>query len=309
MVAEHAAGGTIFIRHSTHSERSERSRGTRTNPMISAHAPFFITHIFPIALLASVLLHDVLAAAFPDRSREFIIAGQLEQRINDAELLWLENKQTSFLTLVTAPVQESATQDTAFLLLHGMGKHPDWPQLLRPLRLQLAASGWFNVSPQLPLLSAQESLSDYAMTVVEASQRVLVILNWVEQQGYTKTVIIGHGFGALTALHALVRVASLRDKVIGLVLLATGEYPYLSPSLKLYQLLQNRHLQELPLLDIYPLPAASDTLSAQALARRTAVRRGDNTRLTQIAVPDADIYFTAQEELLSEYINSWVPGL
>ena len=39
------------------------------------------------------------------------------------------------------------------IVIHGIGIHPNWETIVKPLRVQLAAKGWNTLSLQMPVLA------------------------------------------------------------------------------------------------------------------------------------------------------------
>ncbi len=262
-------------------------------------------HRTTLALLLSLPLLSGLYTVHcgAEQNRETIIAQHLIDQVNDAQLVWLEADKESFLNLFNAAWDGEHT--TALILLHGMGQHPDWPKLIQPLRLELAGVGLPVLSMQLPLLSPQRPAAAYSTTTPDIGKRLDAGYHWLRQRGHTRIFLVGHGFGALSALHALTRKQTPGGKFSGLVMLGIGEYPYLSPRIRQYRLLEK--LRQ-PTLDIYFDPARHPT-SERALQRRLAIRKGGNPVFQQIHIHTGDKSSTDMEKHLAGHIKAWLDGL
>ena len=80
-------------------------------------------------LLLSLLLPGLGAAT--DLAREQRLAEQIEDAILDGEPLWLEVDGQRFFSILT-----EADEPRGAVLLHGMGAHPDWADIISPLRIE-----------------------------------------------------------------------------------------------------------------------------------------------------------------------------
>ncbi|MFD2231188.1 DUF3530 family protein [Alkalimarinus sediminis] len=70
------------------------------------------------------------------------------------QLIWLDSSEggqsgaTSFLALEL--YENTAESQGAVLLVHGAEQHPNWPQVIKPLRMILPDDGWYTLSIMLP---------------------------------------------------------------------------------------------------------------------------------------------------------------
>ena len=136
----------------------------------------------------------------PSISREMIVGARIESALNNGETHWLDANEEKFLAIYTPYTQHNRREpEGAILLLHDLGANADWPQLIKPLREQLAEKGWNTLSIQSPMLSPGQEKKEYLRYIDTAVDRVSVAVNFLKQQKEKKVVIIGHGFGAATA--------------------------------------------------------------------------------------------------------------
>ena len=86
-----------------------------------------------------------------DLAKEKRWAEQIVDAIFDGEPITLKDGELEFLAIYTP----SATDNTvdAAIIMHGLGVHPDWDQVVRPLRTGLPAQGWTTLSLQMPILA------------------------------------------------------------------------------------------------------------------------------------------------------------
>ncbi len=82
---------------------------------------------------------------------EFIEQAALADESVKKQIVWLdtsEGGETSFLALEL--YENSAESQGAVLFLHGVEQHPNWPQVIKPMRTILTDDGWYTLSIMLP---------------------------------------------------------------------------------------------------------------------------------------------------------------
>jgi len=81
------------------------------------------------------------------------------------------------------------------VVVHGLGVHPDWG-LINPLRSQLAEQGYATLSVQMPVLAAELRGDQYPPLFPEAAARIAAAVNFLQDKGHKKIVIVSHSFGS-----------------------------------------------------------------------------------------------------------------
>jgi len=254
--------------------------------------------IVPIpCLLVSVCMLFQLAAR-ADQTREESIAEVLAQRLPGEELVEIREPDREFLGLL----REHATMHErgAIILVHGMGQHPDWPQVIAPLRRALPDAGWTTLSVQMPILAPEVPIADYGTTLVEAGNRLGASIQHLRDRHYQRIVIVGYGFGAATAAWYVARDPGRRSAA--LVSISMLAQRYLNPRLKVLDFLKEI---DIPLLDIYGNRDYDEVL-AGARQRRLAGRQNGNDAYRQIRIDGADHSFTGREADLAQLIVDWL---
>ncbi len=244
--------------------------------------------------ILSLLTMSLLAS---DLDKEKRWAEQVEDSLLDGEVVYLkevkkvddkkvENKFFSLYTKAEKP------KKLAVLLMHGIGAHPDWPQLINPLRTLLSESGWSVLSIQLPILANDAKPEDYEPLVAEASTRVHAGIEYLYSQGFKKVVIVAHSMGTVMASHYL---AESGEKIAGYVAIGMPEN-------------NTQHLSkiDLPLLDLYGTDDLPTVLgSSKARAKASAA----NKLYQQKSAKDADHFFEGKDDALLEIVLSWLEGI
>ena len=244
-------------------------------------------------LLAASLL---LCIGAGDGEREQQLAEQLRESVAQGEPVNLSTETGEFLALHDAAI--GALPRQALLLVHNMGGHPDWPEVIAPLRTGVKAPAWGTLSLQMPLLPPASLADDYGGTVAEAVQRIASGVAFLREHDYSCVVLAGYGFGASQALVYLAR----HQAADGLVLVGILARDFLQPSLDVPSLLQRTHV---PVLDIYgqhDFPRVID----QAHDRRTAVAAIEAVNYEQRVIEGADHYFTDHNRQLVDSVVEWL---
>ncbi|GIT24635.1 MAG: hypothetical protein CM1200mP41_06790 [Gammaproteobacteria bacterium] len=99
-----------------------------------------------------------LAVSASDVEKEGRWAEEVVDQLFDGEPVWLLTDSVRFLGLHVVP---ESGHGGGLLILHGRGVHPDWPQVVNPLRVALAEAGWHTLSLQLPVLANGVPGPDY----------------------------------------------------------------------------------------------------------------------------------------------------
>ena len=88
-----------------------------------------------------------------DYNWEKRISISIAEKAKVTELLWLETINNSFLALFNSLNSEETK--SAVIILHSIGGHADWPEVISPLRKMLPKLGWATLSIQLPIISTE----------------------------------------------------------------------------------------------------------------------------------------------------------
>jgi len=231
-------------------------------------------------------------------SYEKRVAGQLLEGRYGEEVVWLQSGVTEFICLYRD--YATARPRGAVILLHGMGGHPAWPEVVDPLRTRLPALGWATLSLQLPVLSPTSPVAGYGQTVEEARRRILAAVRRLQDWQYTNIVLVGYSFGAATAAHALGSGGLERGAAFAGI--SMQAQPFLSPRLKLLP-----HLEaiRIPVLDVY---GSRDMQAVRRNAddRRLAARKNGNSTYQQYVIEGADHYYTGLMDALLKRLHGWL---
>lgn len=222
----------------------------------------------------------------------------LAQRVQDGEIVWLGAKEDRFLSIFSEQLTEKA--QGAAIIIHGMGGHADWPDIVAPLRRDLPVVGWATLSVQMPILAPSDTLADYGKTVEPGVDRIKLAIQYLRDRKYLNIVIIGHSFGAATVASYL---AENRDnRIQAFVGIAMQAQNFLNPRLDLYQCIERIAI---PVLDIYG-SRDFDEVVRFADNRRMSGRKTGLRNYQQVVIEGADHYFTGQSSLITRRIRGWL---
>lgn len=249
-------------------------------------------------LLACSLLLTVPAAfAAGDRAKEQRWADQIVDMLIDGEAVWLGPDDAQFLAIHTPDL--TGTPKGTVILVHGMGAHPDWQEVIHPLRVRLPEHGWATLSVQMPVLPNDALPADYAPLVPEAAPRLRGALDWLQGRSDGPVFIAAHSLGAIMTAAALAGDTGLEAD--GLVLIGMGgsaEDPHLNIAAHLEQI-------TLPVLDLFGSRDLDSVLAGRE-ARARAARRAGNEAYRQVEVTGANHFFTGLEAALVRRVRGWL---
>jgi len=235
-----------------------------------------------------VLLFCTVPLIASDQAKEKRWAEQIEEGLLDGAIVMLNEGEHAFLSIFT-PAQGNT--DTAVILLHGTGAHPDWPQVINPLRVSLPEKGWSTLSLQLPILANDAEYKDYLPLMKEVPGRIDAGIEFLQKNNVNKVFIVAHSMGTEMASYYLVQKApsALIKGYIGIGMSADNSR-YLSTI-------------NLPVLDLYGENDLEGILASANARAKAAVK---NKSFSQKIVPDADHFFNDQESELLKIVADWL---
>lgn len=234
-----------------------------------------------------------------DTAREKRWADQIVDSIMTGEAEWLSSDGHKFLGIYTEHTTEKAVGGA--IILHGTGVHPDWPDVVYPLRTLLPDHGWQTLSLQMPILPNETDYKEYIPLFDEVAPRIKAGIEFLKSKGINNIVIIGHSMGSTMAAYALATTKP-DPSVRRLVAVGVAGNVIKDNKKNYFNSLTNI---KIPVLDIY----GSDDLDIvrdNADKRAMAAKKAGNTRYTQIIVNGANHMFTGKDKELVERVHSWL---
>ncbi len=249
-------------------------------------------------VLAIALALCPFMALASDLAKEQRWAEQVVEALFDGEAVWLDDGTSEFLGIYTAA---EADQGRAVIVMHGTGIHPDWRQVIQPLRVGLAGHHWNTLSIQMPVLSNEAEYLDYAPLYDEVAPRVDAAIRYLKDNGSDTIVLVGHSQGAAMAAYYL--ATAVRD-VDGFVAIGMASYAD-DPRMDSIRALENI---DVPVLDLYgdrDLAAVLDSTPARA----ESAKKAGNDSYQQVRLPGSNHFFEGREDELVESVAAWLDEL
>ena len=237
------------------------------------------------------------ASAASDLEKEKRWSAQIADGLVVGESVQLEAGGTAFTGIFT----EAADGPTgrAVILAHGMGAHPDWAEIINPLRSDLPDHGWSTLSIQMPILANDAALKDYAPLFDEVAPRIEAAVRYLREQGNQTIVLIGHSLGASMAASYL--SGNGQQEIQGFVaigLSVTAVNDKMNSALALEKI-------RIPVLDLYGSRDLANVLRS-VKTREKAARKAGNADYRQLEIEGADHFFVGMEDTLNRRVYGWL---
>lgn len=243
----------------------------------------------------------------PDFSRENRMIEQIEDAVldGDVEYLPLKNGKEIFSIYMQGETNnpESDKPRGGVIILHNRGQHANWDDVIRPLRVGLAAQGWDTLSVQMPVLDKQAKYYDYVPIFPYSHQRIKAAINFFRTQGISNIVLIAHGCG----VHMLMSyIDKYSDKAFSaFVGIGMGATDYKQKLVNGFPL----DKMSVPVLDIY---GEQDFAGVKRLAAyRKGLISAGHPKSQQVVVKNAGHYYQAQGTAVALIadIDAWLNTL
>ena len=248
-----------------------------------------------LALIAVSVICSGAGAS--DLEKEKRWSEQIVDSLVVGESCPLKANGTEFLGIYTEA--SDGPGGRAVILLHGMGAHPDWPEVINPLRSELPDLGWSTLSIQMPVLANDAPLKDYAPLFDEVAPRVGAAVAWLREQGNKTIILLGHSLGASMGAHYL---AGKNDPgidgfvAIGMSVISLDDRMNSAKALETIKV---------PVLDLYgsrDMAAVLDSVDRRA----RAARKAGNSGYRQRGVEGADHFFVGMQDELVRIVYGWL---
>ena len=258
-----------------------------------------INQLFFLILLSIVLFPTTSAsgATKSDLDKERRWEAQIVPELMVGDAIKLKANDLEFLGLYTPSSTEKS--HGGVLLIHGIGLHPAWPDIIEPLRSHLPEHGWHTLSIQMPILRNEAEPKDYVPLMDEAPARIQAGVDFLKKQGLRNIVIIAHSLGTAMAGYYLTNKPD--PSVRAYVGISMGYFPFdkrFDTTLALEKL-------RMPVLDIYGGQDLDDILR-NAGRRKQAALKAKNKAYEQIKIEGASHFFTNMDDTLVKRIRGWL---
>jgi pimeloyl-ACP methyl ester carboxylesterase len=245
-----------------------------------------------LLLLAFVFSSTIYAS---DLAKEKRWADQVVDAILDGDAVWLNDGTSEFLGIYTEAAEDKGR---SVIVMHGTGIHPDWQQVIQPLRVGLTEHGWNTLSIQMPILPNEAEYREYAPLYDEVAPRINAAIEYLKGNGSKQIVLVGHSQGATMAAYYL---STSKQEVNGFGAIGIGAFSD-DPRMDGVKSLQSINV---PVLDLYgdddlePIMKSVD-------ARAAAAKKAGNSNYTQVELAGSNHFFDGKEDELVETVASWL---
>jgi len=248
-----------------------------------------------IGLIFLVLAGHGLAATKSDQAKEKRWEEQIVPSLLVGEAVKLKAADVEFLGLYADNTAKQALG--GIILIHGIGAHPAWPEIIEPLRTTLPEHGWSTLSLQMPILGNEANAQDYLPLMEEAPGRIQAGVDYLKSKGVKNIVIIAHSMGTTMAN---IYLADKPDPAVHAYVAIGMSNPFPAK----YDNLAALSKITLPVLDLY---GSQDLEAVLAFAKpRATSARKINKRYTQVMVEGANHFFTDMQDTLIKRVRGWL---
>jgi pimeloyl-ACP methyl ester carboxylesterase len=244
------------------------------------------------------LLSFTFNAHASDLAKEKRWADQVVDSIMDGDAEWLNDGNNDFLGIYT---EADASKQRAVIIAHGTGIHPDWQQVIQPLRIGLVEHGWNTLAIQMPILANDAEYSDYAPLYDEAAPRIDAAIQYLKNNGIKEIVLIGHSQGSSMSAYYL---STSKQKLKGFVAIGMTAFA------KDQRMNSIKALEKItiPVLDVYG-DNDLENIIATTKDRAAAAKKAGNKSFTQIKVTGSNHFFDGKEDNLISIVAKWLNDL
>lgn len=154
-----------------------------------------------LVLLLAICAVTAQAASISDLAKEKRWENQITDSLIVGESVKFKANNVEFLGLYTEPATDY--DKGAVIILHGIGIHPAWPEVIDPLRMELPDLGWHTLSLQMPILKNGAKPEEYNPLFPEVPARIKAGISFLKNKGIKNIIISGHSMGAVMASYYL----------------------------------------------------------------------------------------------------------
>jgi pimeloyl-ACP methyl ester carboxylesterase len=233
------------------------------------------------------------AAGSSDLAKEQRWREQIVDSLMDGDAVDLTAGDVTFLGLYTEADEPSGR---AAIILHGIGVHPNWQQVVYPLRTALTTRGWSTLSIQMPVLPNEAEDTDYAPLMDQVAPRIDAARSFLADEGIERVAIIAHSLGATMANRYLAAHPEGIDAYVAIGNSGNGVEPGRSNIAMIGEI-------RVPMLDLY---GQEDLPGVVGSAADRAKAGAANPDYHQAVVPGANHFFDGRDDVLVDTVTEWL---
>lgn len=260
---------------------------------------FILPLVLPLVLLLVLQIVFVSTVWASDFAKEKRWVEQVADFIVDGDVAMLEvdgHEIFSIYTETDAGGDENR-KNRAIIVIHGLGAHPDWEQIVQPVRVEMTQLGWNTLSVQMPVLANGIGGEEYAALFDDVAPRIEAAIKFLKANAMQEIVLVSHSMGSAMSAYYLSKnpnSAISRFVAVGL----NGR----QGNTKMNGLNSIKSIN-IPMLDLY----GSDDLPAVLLSAKSRAKAGaHNKSFEQKMVKDANHFFDGKNEQLLSLIDTFL---
>ena len=233
-----------------------------------------------------------------DTAKEKRWSDQIVDSLMVGDAQWLTANDQKFLAIYAE--HTTAKAQGAAIVIHGSGVHPNWPDVVYPLRTQLPDHGWQTLSIQMPILANDANYKEYAPLFVEIAPRINAAIAFLRSKGISNIVIVAHSLGSTMSGYYLAKNPNSGVKAF----VAVGVPGILFDDNE-RDFLQSLKTINIPVLDIFG-SRDLDGVLASADQKAKVARKAGNKHYNQLKVDGANHFFVDKQDDLVKRVRGWL---
>ncbi len=235
-----------------------------------------------------------------DLAREKRLADEIVDSIMDGEPEYLSDGKNKFLSIYMET--ESEKPKGAVIIMHGRGYHPNWKDVVHPLRIGLPESGWHTLAIQMPVLDKKAKYYDYVPIFPESFSRIEAAIKFLKSKNIKNIVLVAHSCSVHMSMAWFEKTGGKgADAYIGIGMGVTDLKQYMAKPFPLDKL-------KIPVLDIYG-QHEFNSVTKSAPLRLKMIKSTGIDQSEQRIVADADHYIADRGDALLKEVNDWLDKL
>lgn len=250
-------------------------------------------------LVLSSILVSANASSKSDLAKEKRWEEQVVPSLMVGEDVHLNAAGVEFLALYAEPETDKAKG--AVIILHGIGVHPAWGDVIEPLRTQLPESGWHTLSLQMPVLHNKATDVDYSPLFPEVPVRIQAGVDFLKSKGIRNIVLTGHSLGVAMGASYL---STTNDAAVkGFMMLGGG---YGVPNDPLADMLANfKKIKNINIVDVY---GSEDRKPIMEMIEKRKVlgKQVHGKRYQLLQIKGANHFYNGKDAELVKDLNAWL---
>jgi len=191
--------------------------------------------------------------------------------------------------------EASNDSEKGMIVVHGTGIHPNWDQVVQPIRVAMAEYGWHTLSIQMPILRNGAEFEEYVQLYPEVPPRLKAAEQFLKQKGADILVIVAHSQGATMSSYYLSRNGNNIQGFVAIGMSATQKDKDVNSAVLLKTI-------DIPVLDLYGSDDLPGVLETAELRRRAATH---NLGYSQQTIRGANHFFDEMDDELIQAVAEW----